>query len=228
MDFYKLFLAPYTSYSTLQIALEITAAVFGILSVFFSIRKNILVYPTGIISTVIYVYLLFQFGLLGDMMINFYYTVMSIYGWFLWSKNSTDSVHVKVSNATRREWLFGGALFLFSVSLVTVVYYYKPLIDNRFSFENVDFGLHHMDWANWMDVFTTAIFLVGMWFMARRRSENWLFWIIGDMICIPMFFYKELGITAVQYMFFTVMAVIGWLEWRKSINTENVPETQSV
>lgn len=93
----------------------------------------------------------------------------------------------------------------------------QTAIDNHFSTENVNLGLHHLDWANWLDVFTTSIFLVGMWFMAKRKIENWIFWMIGDFICIPMMLYKGLGITSVQYLVFTVMAYLGYLEWKKSI-----------
>ena len=167
MTAYDLFLKPYESYETYQILIEAIAAIFGILSVFFSVRKNIWVYPTGIISTVLYVYILFVFGLLGDMMINFYYTVMSIYGWVLWSRSSEDHIHVEVSWATKKEWIISTVLFVVSLLLVTVVYYFKPYIDNHFSMDQVSLGLYHLDWANWLDVFTTAIFLVGMWLMAR-------------------------------------------------------------
>ena len=221
MNFYELFLAPYESYETYQIILEAVAAIFGLLSVYFSIKKNICVYPTGIVSTALYVYILFKFGLLGDMMINFYYTVMSIYGWILWAKSAEDQVHVEVSWATKKEWIYASLLFFLSLILVTVVYYYKPFIDNYFSMSNVTLGLDHLDWANWLDVFTTAIFLVGMWLMAKRKIENWIFWIIGDFICIPMMIYKGLGITSVQYLVFTGMAIIGYFNWKnnKNINT---------
>ena len=216
MNLHDLFIKPYESYTYLQIFLEALATIFGVLSVFFSIKKNIWVYPTGIVSTALYVYILFNFGLLGDMMINFYYTVMSIYGWILWSKNSEDHIHVDVSWTTKKEWLFASILFVVSLLLVTIVYYFKPAIDNNFSFENIDLGLYHLDWANWLDVFTTAIFLVGMWLMAKRRIENWIFWIIGDFICVPMMLYKGLGITSVQYLVFTGMAILGYQNWKKN------------
>lgn len=221
MNFHELFIKPYESYETYEIVLEAVATIFGLLSVFFSIRKNIWVYPTGIISTILYVYILFNFGLLGDMMINVYYSIMSIYGWILWSKSSTDHIHVEVSAATKKDWTLATILFVVSLFLVTVIYYYKPFIDNQFSFANVELGLYHLDWANWLDVFTTAIFLVGMWFMAKRKVENWIFWIIGDLICIPMMVHKGLGITSVQYLVFTVMAIIGYIQWNKSLKQFN-------
>ena len=217
MNLYDLFVKPYETYTTLQIFLEAFATVFGILSVYFSIKKNIWVYPTGIISTLIYVYILYNFGLLGDCLINVYYTIMSVYGWILWAKNSDDHVHVDVSWATKKEWVYGILLFALSLILVTIVYYYKPYIDNQFSMKNVNLGIYHLDWGNWLDVVTTSVFLVGMWFMAKRRIENWLFWIIGDFICIPMMIYKGLGITSVQYLVFTIMAVQGYITWKKSL-----------
>lgn len=222
MNLYDLFVKPYESYDSLQIMLEASGAIFGILSVFFSIKKNIWVYPTGIISTLIYVYLLFNAGLLGDCMINVYYTVMSIYGWVLWAKNSEDHVHVEVTWATRKEWIYASILFILSLALVTLIYYYKPYIDNQFSMEGTSLGLYHLDWANWMDVFTTSIFLVGMWLMAKQRIDNWIFWIIGDIICIPMMIFKGLGITSVQYLVFTIMAILGYVNWKKSFKEKKV------
>jgi len=90
------------------------------------------------------------------MLINFYYTVMSVYGWILWAKSSQDHVHVEVSAAARKDWVVAAILFALSLVFVVLVYYYKPFIDNRFSMENVNFGLYHLDWANWLDIFTTA------------------------------------------------------------------------
>lgn len=221
MNLYDLFIKPYESYNTLQIILEASGAVLGTLSVYFSIKKNIWVYPTGIVSTMIYVYILFNFGLLGDCLINVYYTIMSIYGWILWAKNSEDHIHVDVTWAARKEWIYASILFILSLALVTLIYYYKPYIDNQFSMEGTSLGLYHLDWANWMDVFTTSIFLVGMWFMAKQRIESWIFWIIGDLICIPMMIFKGLGITSVQYLVFTIMAISGYVNWKKSFKEKS-------
>ena len=217
MNLYDLFIKPYETYTYGQIALESFACVFGIVSVYLSIKKNIWLYPTGIISTVLYVYILLKSGLLGDCLINVYYTAMSIYGWILWSKNSDDQIYVNVEKASKKDWLYSTILFILSILLVTVVYYYKPFIDNNLSSEGISFGLYHLDWGNWLDVITTSIFLVGMWLMAKRRVESWYFWILGDLICVPMMLYKELGITSVQYLVFTFMAINGYIAWKKSL-----------
>ena len=216
MNPYELFIKPYEEYTFFQIFLEIVAAFFGLLSVFFSVKRNIWVYPTGIISTTIYVYILFNFGLLGDMLINVYYSIMSIYGWISWNKNTENQI-ISVDFAKKKDWLVGLSLFMLSFIAVCGVYYFKPFIDNHFSMNGVSLGFQQLDWANWLDIFTTSLFLIGMWFMAKRKVENWLFWIVGDLICIPMMLYKGLGITSLQYLIFTIMAVMGYLEWLKQV-----------
>ncbi|WP_379964819.1 nicotinamide riboside transporter PnuC [Epilithonimonas sp. UC225_85] len=217
MDFLQTLAAQYESYETYLIIFESVAVFFGLLSVYFSIRQNIWVYPTGIISTVLFIYIMYVFGLLGDMLINVYYTVMSVYGWILWAKNSKDHIHVDVRKASKKDWEIGGLLFIGSLIFVGAVYYLKPYIDNQFSMNGVKLGLYHLDWANYTDIVTTSLFLVGMYFMAKRNIENWIFWIVADFICIPMMIYKGLGITAIQYIVFTAMAIIGYIEWKKSL-----------
>jgi nicotinamide mononucleotide transporter pnuC len=216
MNPYELFIKPYEEYTFFQIFLEAVAAFFGLLSVFFSVKRNIWVYPTGIISTTIYVYILFNFGLLGDMLINVYYSIMSVYGWISWNKNTENQI-ISVDFAKKKDWLVGLNLFAMSLVAVCGVYYFKPFIDNHFSMNGVSLGFQQLDWANWLDIFTTSLFLIGMWFMAKRKVENWLFWIVGDLICIPMMLYKGLGITSLQYLVFTIMAVMGYLEWMKQV-----------
>ena len=216
MNPYELFIKPYEEYTFFQIFLEAVAAFFGLLSVFFSVKRNIWVYPTGIISTTIYVYILFNFGLLGDMLINVYYSIMSIYGWISWNKNTENQI-ISVDFAKKKDWLVGLNLFAMSLVAVCGVYYFKPFIDNHFSMNGVSLGFQQLDWANWLDIFTTSLFLIGMWFMAKRKVENWLFWIVGDLICIPMMLYKGLGITSLQYLVFTIMAVMGYLQWMKQV-----------
>ena len=216
MDLYEIFIKPYENYTPFQIFLEATATFFGILSVFFSIKRNIFVYPTGIISTAIYVYILFNFGLLGDMLINVYYCIMSIYGWILWKSNSKEHI-IQASKVKKKDWLISCILFLLSFIIVSGIYYFKPYIDNHFSMDNIILGWQHLDWGNWLDIFTTSLFLIGMWFMAKQKIENWIFWIIGDIICIPMMIHKGLGITALQYIIFTIMAISGYKQWKRAM-----------
>lgn len=226
IDFFNNLSAQYQSYDTYLIVLEAIATFFGIISVFFSIKKNIWVYPTGIISTVLFIYIMFVFGLLGDMLINVYYTVMSTYGWILWRQNSNDNIHISVEKASPKDWKNAIILFVGSLVFVGLIYYYKPFIDNNFTMDNVKLGLYHLDWANYMDIVTTSLFLVGMFLMAKRIVENWIFWIIADLICIPMMLYKGLGITSLQYFVFTFMATVGYIEWLKTWKNQRKNQEQ--
>lgn len=215
MNLYEIFIRPYESYTSFQIFLEAIATFFGLLSVFLSVRRNIWVYPTGIISSILYIYILFCFGLLGDMLINLYYSIMSIYGWILWKNNGKNQI-IKASYAEKKDWATSGILFILSFIIISIIYHFKPYIDNHFSMEGIALGLYHLDWANWLDIFTSSLFFIGMWLMAKQKIENWIFWIIGDLICVPMMIYKGLGITALQYTVFTVMAIIGHRQWRNN------------
>lgn len=216
MDIIDFLVKPYESYSYTLIVLEAIASIFGLLSVYYSAKKNILVYPTGIISTGIYIFLLYYFGLLGDMLINFYYTIMSIYGWVQWKKTTTQEEEITITYTDKKIWSYCLILFVLSCILVTTVYYYKPFIDNNFNIEGITLGLHNLDWANYVDILVTSIFLIGMYLMAKRKVESWIFWILGDIFCVPMMFYKGLGLTAIQYFIFTIISIQGYIEWKKS------------
>lgn len=200
---FDFFFQQYQDYPTIYIILEIIAVIFGFLSVWYSKQENILVYPTGIISTLIFVYILWEWELLGDMMINFYYAIMSIYGWYVWTRK-VDAVHyTPVTRATSKEHLWSAVIFMSTLLFVYGVY------------ETFD------KWNNWtayIDTVTTAVFFVGMWLMARKKIENWIYWIIGDLISVPLYFYKGLTFTSFQYFLFTIIAVFGYFAWKKSLN----------
>ncbi len=192
----------YSEYETLDIILEITGVAFGLLSVWFSKNNNILVFPTGMISTSIFVYLLYKWVLLGDMMINAYYFIVSIYGWYVWTRKQNNVV-TPISTLNYKEKKTSILIFVFSIIFVYSIYVY---FDKWNSF------------TAYIDNLTTAIFFVGMWLMAKRKIENWIFWIIGDIISIPLYFYKGLTFTSLQYLIFTFIAIAGYYSWKKILN----------
>lgn len=200
---FDFFFAQYSTYPTLFIVLEIIAVIFGFLSVWFSKQENILVYPTGIISTVIYVYLLWEWKLLGDMMINFYYSTMSIYGWYVWTRKDSSDHYIPVTTMTVREKKWSVLIFLGTVLFTFLVYT---------GFDKWD------HWSAYVDTLTTAIFFVGMWLMARKKLENWIYWIIGDIISVPLYFHKGLTFTSFQYLLFTIIAIYGYFAWKKNLS----------
>ncbi|MDO6515809.1 nicotinamide riboside transporter PnuC [Zobellia uliginosa] len=185
------------------VVLEIIGVIFGFLSVWFSKKENILVFPTGIISTAIFVYILLVFGLLGDMLINAYYFSMSIYGWYFWTRKVDQTHFIPITRTTNKEKQWSALLFAGTVIFVCGVYYLFDKFNN---------------WTAYVDTFTTAIFFVGMWLMAKKKLENWVYWIIGDIISVPLYWYKGLIFTSLQYFLFTIIAVYGYLAWKKSLN----------
>lgn len=197
----------YSGYSTLDIWLEIIAVVFGFLSVWFSKKNNVLVFPTGMISTLIFVYLLLKWELLGDMMINAYYFIMSVYGWYIWTHKIDGDIVTPISKTTLKEHKISVFIFLATLLFVYIVY--------------VSFG-KWTSWVAYVDTFTTAIFFVGMWLMAKRKIENWIYWIIGDIISAPLYFYKGFTFTSFQYFIFTFIAILGYLAWKKHLHNNQL------
>ena len=200
---FEFFFRQYATYETIDIVLEIVAVFFGFLSVWFSKQNNVLVFPTGMISTIIFVYLLLKWELLGDMMINGYYFTMSVYGWFIWTRKVDDADVTPISRTTKNEKKVSLAIFLGTLLFVYMVY-------KTFN-----------KWTNWVayaDTLTTAIFFVGMWLMARRKIENWVFWIVGNIISVPLYYYKGFTFTSFQYLGFTIIAIFGYLAWERSLS----------
>ncbi|MDB4204291.1 nicotinamide riboside transporter PnuC [Polaribacter sp.] len=200
---FELLFDQYKTYSTLDITLEIVAVIFGFLSVWFSKQNKIWVFPTGMISTLIFVYLLFKWELLGDMLINGYYFIMSIYGWYIWTRK-VDKTHVnQISTTTFKEKKKSIALFISALLFVFIIY-------QKFD--------KWTSWVAYIDTITTAIFFVGMWLMAKRKIENWIFWIVGDLISVPLYLYKGFTFTSFQYFGFTFIAIFGYLAWKKNLH----------
>lgn len=183
--------------------IEIIAVFFGILSVWFARKENILVYPTGIINVLIYVYLCFFAGLYADMGINVFYFIMSVFGWYNWSRRNDQQQHIPISTLDFKQWVFYVAI---TASAFAIIYY--VLISFTDSTVPV------------FDSITTSIFITGMWLMAVKKLENWLFWIVGDLMVIPLFSMKGLIFTSLQYVVFFILAVMGFIEWRRRLNLE--------
>ena len=192
----------YTSYASVDITLEITAVIFGFLSVWFAKQNNIWVFPTGLISTGIFVYLLFKWDLLGDMIINAYYFAMSIYGWHIWTRKTNDAF-TPISRTTVIEKKSSIIIFMATLTFVYTLY---------------ESAGKWNSWTAYVDTLTTAVFFVGMWLMARKKIENWIFWIVGDVISVPLYLYKGLVFTSLQYIIFTLIAIYGYLAWKKTLN----------
>ncbi len=200
-----LLFAQYKGYSFFFITLEVTAVVFGIISVLFARKNNILVYPTGLISTLIFIYILYNFKLYGEFIINIYYSVMSILGWYLWSKRTNGQEEFPISIMNLKEYKISGLIFTVTILFIALVYHFF----DKFT-----------DLTAYVDAFTTALFFVGMWLMAKRKIENWIVWIVADIISVPLYYYKGLTVSSLQFIVFTIIAILGYLEWRKFLQKQ--------
>ena len=188
--------------------LEYIAVFTGIASVWYSRKENILVYPTGLVGTIIYIYLSFKVGLYGEGSVNFYYTVMSIYGWILWTRKDTrQHLVLKITAATKKEWLQHIAFCLFFYVVIYAVLFW--LKKNHYAKEAIP----------WADAFASSTAFTGMWLMAKKKVESWYWWIATNCASIPLYFVKHYVFTSVYYAVLLIMAFAGLFEWLKRKET---------
>jgi len=186
---------------------EYVAVFTGLLSVWYSRKENILVYPVGLINTIIYTYISIKGELLGEASVNLYYTIMSIYGWWIWSKQDTTQqplVHITFSNAKNRK-----EQFLFFISFYVTIFFALTFLKKYFAEGAIP----------WADAFASATAYTGMWLMAKKKVESWYWWIATNAASIPLYFVKHYTFTSVYYTILLVFAFWGLSEWkRKAVN----------
>ena len=183
--------------------LEYIAVFTGIASVWYSRAENILVYPVGLINTIIYIYISIKGQLFGEATVNLYYTIMNVYGWVVWAKRNEQRQHVlQITFSDRRFWmiqlLFFGALYL-------VIYFSLAYLKREFSPGAIP----------WADAFASATAFTGMWLMTRKKVESWYWWIATNIASIPLYFVKHYVFTSVYYLVLLILAVSGLLEWMR-------------
>jgi len=184
-------------------ALEFIAVLAGIASVWFSKKEHILVYPVGLINTTIFVYISIKGHLLGEASVNIYYTLVSIYGWWLWTrKNDAQQIILHIQFSSKKEIL---QQLLFFAGFYTVLY-------TALLFSQASFAPGAIPWA---DALSSAAAYTGMWLMAKKKVESWYWWIATNICSIPLYFVKGYVFTSVQFVVLLVLAVAGLMEWRK-------------
>ncbi|MEO5943707.1 MAG: nicotinamide riboside transporter PnuC [Ferruginibacter sp.] len=190
--------------------MEYIAVFSGIASVWYSRKENILVYPTGLLNTTFYIYLSFKGGLFGEASVNLYYTVMSIYGWILWSKKDAGHhIILKITRANRKEWT---QHLLFFASFYIVIFFALTALKKSFSDGVIP----------WADAFASATAFTGMWLMAKKKVESWYWWIATNIASIPLYFVKHYVFTSVYYVILLIMAVFGLMAWLKKTNEKQI------
>ena len=186
---------------------EYLAVFSGIVSVWFSRKENVLVYPTGLVNTIIYIYISFKGHLLGEATVNFYYTIMSIVGWSMWmKKDDTNQPILHITTSTHKEWISHFSFFaVFYLSIFAALTYFKKMF-----FDGV---------IPWADAFASATAFTGMWLMTKKKVESWYWWIATNIASIPLYFIKHYVFTSVYYFILLIMAVFGLISWLKKYHS---------
>jgi nicotinamide mononucleotide transporter len=184
--------------------LEAIAVIMGIVSVWYSRKENILVYPTGLINTTLYIYLSFKGHLLGEASVNLYYTIMSLYGWYLWTRKTEDKTNfvLQITHSNKKEWIQQSIFF---GVIYAIIYLLLTYAKTAFAPEAIP----------WADAFASATAYTGMWLMAKKKVESWIWWILTNIASIPLYFIKGYAFTSVQFMVLLILAIAGWISWNQ-------------
>ncbi len=180
--------------------IELLGAILGVVYVLFSIRQNILTWPVGLLSSILYVWIFFDSKLYADMGLQMYYVFISIYGWHEWLKGNQDNARAKLK-VSRLNLKLGLLLTVISLLIFGVIW----LILINFTDSQVPIA----------DSLATSLSIVATWMLARKILEHWLVWIFVDAFSIGLFIYKDLLPTVILFVVYTIMAVVGFIEWKK-------------
>jgi nicotinamide mononucleotide transporter len=187
--------------------IEAIAVISGIVSVWYSRKENILVFPTGLLNTTIYIYLSLKGHLLGEASVNLYYTIMSLYGWYLWTrKNQTNQeLILQITNSNTKERI---QQFLFFAGVYVIIYFSLVYLKQSFAPEAIP----------WADALASASAYTAMWLMAKKKVESWFWWVLTNIASIPLYFIKGYTFTSVQFIVLLILAIAGWIEWSRKAN----------
>ena len=178
--------------------IEVLGTLFGILYVWLSVRQHIMTWLAGIITSLLFCKVFFDAKLYAQFGLQIFYVVLSIYGWWSWQYGKKDHQELHVSWTSRALWM---RLFILNLVLSFVIYYITSIYTDDF----LPFG----------DSMIASVSIVATWMLARKKIEQWFAWIIIDSISVFLYFYRGLYPTVILYLIYTIMAVIGFCEWRK-------------
>jgi nicotinamide mononucleotide transporter len=191
--------------------LELIAVIAGIVSVWYSRKESILVYPIGLINTTIYIYLSFKGHLFGEASVNLYYTLMSLWGWYLWTRVDTNkhTIILQITKSNTRDWVYQ---ILFFLAFYFSLYFSLTYLKKEFAPEAIP----------WADALASAAAYTGMWLMAKKKVESWIWWIITNIASIPLYFVKGYTFTSVQFIVLLVIAIAGLKSWNDKAKINSI------
>ena len=186
--------------------IELLGAILGILYIVFSIRQNILTWPTGLLTSLLYIVVFFKSGVYAAMGLQVYYVFISIYGWYFWlkGKNTNNKSQLPVQLVNKRLWI--------KIGLISILIYSAILfILIKFSDSDVPY----------LDSLTTSLSIVATWMLAKKYIEQWIIWIFVDLVSTGLYIHKNLWPTVVLFIIYTIMAFLGYIEWKKDLKIKN-------
>ena len=191
--------------------LELIAVIAGIVSVWYSRKESILVYPIGLINTTIYIYLSFKGHLLGEASVNLYYTIMSLWGWYLWTRvdPNKQTIILQITKSNTRDWVYQ---ILFFLAFYFSLYFSLTYLKKEFAPEAIP----------WADALASAAAYTGMWLMAKKKVESWIWWIITNIASIPLYFVKGYTFTSVQFIALLIIAIAGLKSWNDKAKSNSI------
>jgi len=191
--------------------LELIAVIAGIVSVWYSRKESILVYPIGLINTTIYIYLSFKGHLLGEASVNLYYTIMSLWGWYLWTRVDPNKqpIILQITKSNTRDWVYQ---ILFFLAFYFSLYFSLTYLKKEFAPEAIP----------WADALASAAAYTGMWLMAKKKVESWIWWIITNIASIPLYFVKGYTFTSVQFIVLLIIAIAGLKSWNDKAKSNSI------
>jgi nicotinamide mononucleotide transporter len=188
--------------------LEFIAVCAGIVSVWLSKKEHILLYPVGLVNTVIYIWLSLDAHLLGEASVNLYYTIVSVYGWMAWARKDEQRERIlRIRHSSRREWMHQLVFFLCCYLVIWIAL--RAVRDS--------FAPGAIPWA---DALASASAYTGMWLMARKKVESWIWWMVTNFASVPLYYSKGFVFTSVYYFVLLFIAWFGWMEWSKKAVSE--------
>lgn len=183
--------------------IELLGLIFGLLYILLSIKQNIWCWPVGFITSALYIYVFFVTKFYADMGLQVYYLIVSVYGWSHWmfgaKSKKQDDLKISKTNIKLGIYLFLATIVLFVIISYVLVNYTDSEIP-------------------YWDAFTTAASFVATWMLARKIIEHWIIWIIVDSVSLGLYIYKELYPTVILFAVYTVLAILGYIEWKKKLN----------
>ncbi len=181
-------------------ALEFLAVITGIASVWLGKQERILLYPVGIVSVTIYIFIAYDYKLYADAAVNLYYLIMSIYGWYNWKHTNVGARQIPISESSKKGHMLNVSVFVLAFLLIWLLL--STQTDS--------------DVPLW-DALTTSMAVTAMYLMALKKIEHWYFWIACNLLSVPLYVYKGLAFSGLQFVVFTVIAILGLLSWRRKL-----------